>query len=63
MFPYVPLVLACVGNIFKILSCLYTRASWSFGSFHKAEKTVPERHEGENAGKTREGAMNSGHIV
>lgn len=26
-------------------------------------KTVPERHEGENAGKTREGAMNSGHIV
>lgn len=53
MFPYVPLVLACVGNIFKILSCLYTRASWSFGSFHKAEKLcrrdtkvrMPERPE------------------
>lgn len=34
----------------------------TFGSFHKAEK-LPERHEGENAGKTRDGAMNSGHIV
>lgn len=30
----------------------------TFGSFHKAEK-LPERHEGENAGKTREGAMNA----